>query len=219
MTMCKPLVFSAIAGSCVAALLAGLVGCGPAVGDFSDGRYYDTEGVWIPAWTMGYLPYADEGGPRDVLQSVGVAPKMENPTLARKAAIDAGRQEMARVLGATVQSMIKTWEQEHTDYFEGGGNSSINYYEGVGRTVTNAKLIGSTDRMHYVHPKTGVHYTLMELARNDAIEQALSMAAEEARRRKTAFVEGKVDDAMNEMDEVLRGLTPKDYFSNADVSE
>jgi hypothetical protein len=207
---------TAIALSCAALLL---IGCGATVGDIKDDRYYDVTGTWIPSWTMGHLPYAQEGGLRDVLQAVGVAPKMANPSLARKAATDAGRQEMARILGATVQSMVKTWEQEHTDFFEGGGNSSINYYEGVGRTVTDGKLIGSTARVHYVHPKTGLHYTLMELARNDAIEDALSMAREEARRRKTAFVEGKVDDAMDELDEVLRGMKPEDYYANTRVAD
>ncbi|MBT7096018.1 hypothetical protein HN937_01510 [Candidatus Poribacteria bacterium] len=214
--------FATVTAACCAILLS--VSCGGAtVGQLRtiDGAqfYYDANDTWIPAWIMGHLPYSEDGGFRDTLQAVGASGKRANPVGARSTAINAGRTEIARVLGVTVQNLLKIWEQEHTDYFDGSGDSSIVYSEEVGRTITQADMTGSTAVAQYEHPVTGVHFTLMELARSDAIEEALSRARAAARARKTAFVEGKVDEAMDELDEVIKGLQPEDFYSNTRVAD
>jgi len=203
-------------------LTAAFIGCGgPFVGQMKtiDGQMYtyDANETWVPSWVMGSLPYAEEGGYRDVLQGVGTSAPTKNPELARKRAISGGRSELARILGLKVQNLIKEWTQEHTDYFEGSGDSSIIYYEEVGRQVTNADLIGSQVSIIWVHPKTRMTYALISISRSDAVEQAMARARELARQRKTRFVEGKVNEAMDELDEVLKKTKPEDFYESGTI--
>lgn len=202
-------------------VLFGCIGGGPYVGQMKmrDGIpvIYDKNKTWVPAWVMGKLPYSEQGGYRDVLQAVGMSAPMRNPELSRRRAISSGRAELARVLGLKVQNLIKEWTQEHTDYFDNSGDSSIVYYEEVGRQITNAELIGSQVEAIYEHPVTNITYALIGISRSEAIEQVMSHMKEIARRRKTAFVEGKVDDAMKELDDVLKKTKPEDFYESGTI--
>ena len=200
------------------------IGCGgPMVGQMKkiDGQMftYDAREIWVPSWVKGHLPYADQGGYRDVLQAVGSSAPTANPELARKRAASGGRAELARILGLKVQNLIKEWTQEHTDYFDGSGNSSIVYYEETGRQVTNANLIGSQVDIVWEHPKTNMTYVLISISRSDAVEQAMERARAVARMKKTRFVEGKVDEAMEELDEVLEKTKPEDFYESGTISQ
>jgi hypothetical protein len=205
-------------------LTAAFIGCGGAmVGQTKkiDGQMwtYDEHEIWIPSWVKGSLPYADQGGYRDVLQAVGSSAPTANPELARKRATSGGRAELSRILGVKVQNLIKEWTQEHTDYFDGTGDSSIVYYEEVGRQVTDADLVGSTVDITWTHPKTRMTYALISISRSDAIEQAMKRAQEIARIKKTRFVEKKVDDAMQELDDILKKTKPEDFYESGTISE
>lgn len=204
-------------------IVIALIGCGPKIYEHKEinGKMYvyDKHETWVPAWVMGELPYSEQGGYRDVLQGVGTSAPMKNPELPRKRAISSGRAELARVLGLRVQNLIKEWTQEHTDYFDNSGDSSIVYYEEVGRQITNANLIGSQVEAIYVHPKTDMTYALIGISRSEALEQVMSRMKEIARRRKTAFVEGKVDEAMDELDEVLDKTKPKDFYESGTINQ
>lgn len=180
---------------------------------------YDENKSWIPAWVMGKLPYSEQGGYRDALQAVGASAPLENPELARKRAVSEGRVQLARIFGLKVQNLIKEWTQEHTDYFDGSGNSSIIYYEEVGRQLTNADLVGSQIDIIWVHPKTNMTYALISISRSEALEEAISRMKEIARQKKTAFVEGKVDQAMDELDQLLKETAAQKFYESGTVTQ
>jgi len=154
----------------------------------------------------------------DVIQAVGWSPPTQNPVLCRDIAADSARKELSRILSVRVQNLIKTWAQEHQDYFTEDG-SSINYYESVGRNITNATLVGSQIEEFWQHPGTGVMYARASISRIEAVQKLIEQANEIARRKKTLFVEGKVDDAMKELDEALKKMQPDYYYRRDKVGE
>jgi len=172
-------------------------------------------GVEVPIW-VNKLPYK-----ADVIEGVGAATKMKNPVAARSVAANAARTELASILGLTVQNLIKTWTQEHQDFFVENelAGSSMTYYESVGRTIVNKKVVGSQIDEYWVHPKSGITYARASISRTKAIDELIKSANELARREKTLFVEGKVDDAMKELDEALKKLEPDYSYRNKQIEE
>jgi len=166
-------------------------------------------GITEPPW-INKLPYK-----ADVIEGVG-ASTFVNPVTAREAAATAARQELARTLSITVQNLIKTWTQEHQDFFaaDESAGSSMSYYESVGRAIVNITVVGSQIDEFWVHPKTNITYARASISRTKAIEEIIKSANEIARREKTRFVEGKVNEAMKELDEALKKLEPDYSYRN-----
>jgi len=171
-------------------------------------------GVKEPAW-INKLPYK-----ADVIEGVG-ASTFVNPVTARESAANAARQELARTLSMTVQNLIKTWTQEHQDFFAKDelAGSSMSYYESVGRSIVNTTIVGSQIDEFWVHPKSNITYARASISRTKAIEELIKSANEIARREKTRFVEGKVDDAMKELDEALKKLEPDYSYRSKKIEE
>jgi len=176
------------------------------VGCAGGGKVKEPDWIWK-------LPPRD-----DTIQSLGWSPPTKNPVLCRDIAADSARKELARILSVKVQNLIKTWTQEHQDYFVKDG-SSINYYESVGRSITSATLIGSQIEEFWQHPKTGVMYARASISRTEAVKKLIEQANEVARRKKTLFVEGKVDDAMKELDEALKNMQPDYHYRRDKIDE
>jgi len=176
------------------------------IGCASSGRVKEPDWIWK-------LPPRD-----DIIQSLGWSPPTKNPVLCRDYAANSARKELARILSVRVQNLIKTWSQEHQDYFTKDG-SSINYYESVGRSITSATLVGSQIEEFWQHPKTEVMYARASISRIEAVKKLIEQANEVARRKKTLFVEGKVDDAMKELDKALKNMQPDYYYRRDNIEE
>ena len=199
-----------------------LVGCGggllPGMTKTVDGQQFivDETETLVPAWTQGVLPHAEQGGYRDQLQAFGYSDLKQQGV---NMAIANARTELARILSLTVQSLVKTWAQEHSDYFDDTGDSSIEYYEAVARQVANATLSGSQVLTTFKHPVSGRTFALVGLTNSEAIAEAQRRARDAARREKTRFVEGKVDDAMDDLDEALEKMSPDDFFQQGSIAD
>ena len=85
--------------------------------------------------------------------------------------------------------------------------------------MNNADLVGSQIDIIWVHPNTNMTYALISISRSEALEESISRMKEIARQKKTAFIEGKVDQAMDELDQLLKETDAKKFYESGTVTK
>lgn len=115
-----------------------------------------------PEWVSrgGGLFQGDQG---KKIYAVGVTARNPNPNLMLQMARDRGRQEIARIIQTTVQSMATDYQKTAGDYLDPDTRSSTEFYESIARSVTNQTLSGAQQVASWRNPQSGDLYILMEM--------------------------------------------------------
>jgi hypothetical protein len=111
-------------------------------------------------------PYYD-----DAIAGVGTAMHSPNTAIMRRQAETDARMAVARVLGTRVQELIKNWAQQNQSSI--ADQTAFNeYFESVGRAITNQDLPGVRIQEWYFDKETNAQYALAIYKRSQAIQIA-----------------------------------------------
>ena len=104
----------------------------------------------------------------DAFVAVGAAPVNQgNIRLIRQTAEADGRFGIARMLSTRVQELIKSWgEQNQSSLYDKAAFND--YFESVGRAITDQQLSGSRVVESYYDEKTDTQYAVVIYKREDA---------------------------------------------------
>ncbi|OGQ96054.1 MAG: hypothetical protein A2284_19245 [Deltaproteobacteria bacterium RIFOXYA12_FULL_61_11] len=155
-----------------------------------------------PEWTIkGAAAFPGEKG--KALFGVGRAPFSVNQVLMYKQADTEARKEIAKVLEVYVAGLTKIFQQETQDFQNPDQTESVQLFSDVSKEVTSTTLQGSQVIDHFEDKEAKIMYGLAKLEIDDVLSTFKSKAADLARRRKAAFIEGKTEDALKALDEAI----------------
>ena len=152
---------------------------------------------------------AFEGKDPNSFYAVGVAAPSPNQQVQSDMAKANGRAELARSQQVYVADLIKQFVREHRDFFDEEYASSVQFYQQVGRQVTETTLIGSRmvdswrDRYGKMGRK-GTLYVLMAVRADDEFFDAVrGRYAALVREHQARLLKKEADAALEELDKEL----------------
>ncbi|MFQ5751795.1 MAG: hypothetical protein ACE5HI_07345, partial [bacterium] len=141
----------------------------------------------------------------DTLFAVGVANERGNIPISRKNAANAARVEMAQVLETKVKALFDGFMKEHADLIDPEAPAtSEEFSRTVTRLATDATLVGSQISVYWWDKANKLYYALAMVSRNSVADQIRLQTEDLIRKRKAAFAEENLDEALERMDEALR---------------
>lgn len=155
-----------------------------------------------PAWVMqgaGAFP----GDRNKALYAVGLCAFDPNERLQRDVAYNAARVELSRQMNTYVANLIKDFMQSHKDYADPSTASSIQFYQSVAKSVTEATLQGSIPVDSWRDPQTKTFYVLMRMDLKDMLPSVQDTATKKAREAQAELFKAKTDEALKALDAEL----------------
>jgi len=149
-----------------------------------------------PDWVDG-VPFA-----ADVIQGVGMAPKMKNEAAQRARAEHQARLALARTMRTRVAGLIRDWVNENQDYFTNAGES-LSYFESVSEELTQATLVGSQVVRFWLDPDTKTLYALAVISKTDAIESLIEKM-KKLSNEQTRIIQERAEEAFKRLEERLK---------------
>ncbi len=149
-----------------------------------------------PKWIdQGAKALKDKG----VLYGVGVSKQSPNPQMERDKAENRARQDLGKQIEVYVSSFMKDFMEEHADYFNPEGTSSVEFTSSISKSVSEATLVGSQIVDHY-RDEEGNLWALAKISVDDVFERVRQKARQAAQERQRAILEGHANDMLKNLD-------------------
>ena len=160
--------------------------------------------------------FKDEGGM--VIYAVGTSRQGPNLATTRNISRNEARQEIGRILGSHLQSMITQYAQRAGDYYDPDTFSDTENFENVSRNLSEAFIAGSYVIDSFFADADNAFCVLMrlDLGMTDLLTKAKSAMRDNYATKmmeRTEEALKKMDDAFAEQDARLN--PPPDAFKNA----
>ncbi|MBI4208678.1 MAG: LPP20 family lipoprotein [Deltaproteobacteria bacterium] len=151
--------------------------------------------------------WIDEGAKalkdKGVLYGVGVSKKSPNPQMERDKAENRARQDLGKQIEVYVSSFMKDFMEEHADYFNPEGTSSVEFTSSVSKSVSEATLVGSQIVDHYRDEEENL-WALAKISVDDVFDRIREKARQAAQERQRAILEGRANEMLEALDEEVK---------------